>query len=161
MQKLWMILLLLLLPALALAGGDDEDKKRDNDRKKEQAVYEQLEAHAGDATARATFGRFRDWTPVTRNSLVIETRRGDYYLVDLQASARCDFRPKFVRSLDIGQRRGRMVSLASGDTIRIDGEYRCRIRQIRPLDMDGAREAIGQLETYRLESEEEGENDED
>lgn len=134
MKILSVLLILLMFPLSVLA---DEDEKEDDE---ELSLYERYEAIAGESVGRIRYSRNVEWRNVDENSLVAETRHGEYWLLDIAKG--CIRRTPLEIELEDeqqGERRG-MREIERLDTLIID-DTRCTIRQIRPLDADAV-EAI-------------------
>ncbi len=124
-------LLTLLLPLTAIA----EDEVEGNEE--EKSLYERYEAIAGESVGRIRFSRNIEWRNVDENTLVAETRRGRYWLLDIEKG--CIRRAPLRVTLEGDQRKRQgMSEINQLDVLQID-DTRCTVRQIRPLDAEGVR----------------------
>ena len=99
MKILMVLLVALLLPLNAVA----EDEGKEN--KEEKSLYERYEAIAGESVGRIRYSRTIEWRNVDENALVVETRRGRYWLLDMERG--CIRRPPCASVLKVSSESAR------------------------------------------------------
>ncbi|MDQ2070885.1 DUF6491 family protein [Natronospira bacteriovora] len=130
-MRMWVLVPILFafaFPVMADENGDEND---------EPTLYERHEAIAGEPVNRIRYTRIHGWTPVGDDNLVAETRRGKFWLIDLE--------PKCVLRLDLRillegrqQRPEGFSEISRFDTLKVD-DQECSVRRIRPLDAEGVK----------------------
>lgn len=127
---------LSLLLAVTASGCASDVAERDADR---LALYR---AHAGAPVESARYvGRLDGWTPLGSEALVLWTRPGEAWLIELQGG--CPDLP-YAQAVSVSSSTGRIH--ARFDRIRplggsVNSPMPCYIREIRPLDVKAVRAA--------------------
>ncbi len=98
--------------------------------------------HAGDPVAQIRFERVRNWRPVGREHIVIDfSARGDY-LIEL--GRECHSRLHANPRLRIDSHNPRVLDVT--DRIIVDEVHRCRIREMRRVDMQAVRAELADVD---------------
>lgn len=86
------------------------------------------------------FGRLNGWTPLGDSALVVWTRPGEAYLLEL--AGRCPYLD-FASAISLGNQSGRVY--ARFDKVTVIGRglnaFPCHIRQIQPVDVKAIKQA--------------------
>lgn len=135
MKRVLPILIFSALASCATTHPSDEDRL---------AMYR---AHAGDPVNDFQyFGRLDGWTPLGDRALTVWTRPDQAYLLELMGTCNdLDFAPAISISSQLSQVSARF------DSVHVLGSHGgiahipCRIKEIRPLDVKGLKEAQKEL----------------
>ena len=128
-------LLFSLIAALLLGACATSASVSDTDR---LAMYR--EAAGAPVDSFHYFGSIHGWTPLGDSALVLRTRPNQAYLLELMGAC-----PglDFAQAITVSNQMGRVH--ARFDTVNVLGQGRCRIQQIRPVDVSAVREAEREL----------------
>lgn len=130
----------LTLLAAALLAGCATSAQRQQMQEEELAVYSR---HAGAPVDRIQSFRLLSWQPVSDDSLLLEARLNDWYLVGVGGP--CNGL-RFAHTIGIEQRMNTLQTRF--DSIIVEG-LPCRIETIRPIDARAVRAELRDLRQGR------------
>lgn len=107
--------------------------------------------HAGEPVPRVRYSSIRNWRPVGREMIMMDFGARGQYLFELSQECHSSIQNTLTVQLDTYQ--SRVIDIT--DRIIIDEVHRCRIINMRPVDMRAVRdelaglddEAVGEVET--------------
>lgn len=102
----------------------------------ELAIYQR---HAGEPVERVRSFRMRGWQPIGEQSLVLENRLNEWYLIEVAGPCQG---LRFVQTIGVETTLSSLQ--ARFDSIIVEG-LPCRIQSIRPIDVRAARQEVRAL----------------